>query len=360
MIVCKPVTLSGHGVRLEPLSPTHADGLRLAAADGELWNLRVTSVPKPEEIEAYITAALKGQTQGHRQAWVVIDEPSGRVIGCTSYHDIMASIDRVEIGYTWYAKSAQRSHVNTACKLLLLSHAFETLGCKVVGLRTDILNFASQRAIERIGAKRDGVIRHHLQRRDGTIRDTVVYSILITEWATVKTQLSTRLTAQTAGDKQTPAPSVIELKDVCESNYLALLRMSAGASGERMVANNAKSIVQGEFSPNARMWAIEANQQVVGFVMLFDPSLAVQTKEPNDVLYVWRLMIDFKHHGKGYGAQTLDLVKKLATQTKGIKSIRLSHQQHEGNPGPFYLSQGFTYTGEVEDGELTMKFKLPN
>ena len=360
MIACNPVILSGHGVRLEPLSTVHADGLRLAAADGALWNLRVTSVPKPDEADVYIAAALKGQTDGHRLAWAVIDVPTARLIGCTSYHDMMTSIDRVEIGYTWYAKSAQRSHVNTACKLLLMTHAFETLGCKVVGFRTDILNFASQRAIERLGAKRDGVIRHHLMRRDGTIRDTVMYSLLISEWDAVKTQLSERLAAPANLAKEPPSPNTVELKDISESNYLALLRLTPGASGERMVASNAKSIVQGEFSPNARMWAIEADQQVVGFIMLFDPSIAIQTKEPNDILYVWRLMIDFNHHGKGYGGQTLDLVKKIAAQTKGIKAIHLSHQQHDGNPGPFYLTQGFSYTGVVEDDELTMEFKLHN
>ena len=118
---------------------------------------------------------------------------TGAIIGTTRYHDIDAEIDRVEIGYTWYAKRWQRSHVNTTCKLMLMTHAFETLGCKVVGLRTDRFNFASQRAIERLGAQKDGIIRHHRRRRDGTVRDTVMYSILEQEWPDVKRHLLLRL-----------------------------------------------------------------------------------------------------------------------------------------------------------------------
>jgi RimJ/RimL family protein N-acetyltransferase len=119
------------------------------------------------------------------------------VVGSTRYHDIVAHIDRVEIGYTWYAKSWQRSHVNTACKLLLMTHAFESLGCAVVGLRTDNFNYASQRAIERLGAKKDGVLRHHFQRRDGTVRDSVMYSVLAPEWRDVKRHLLLRLERNT-------------------------------------------------------------------------------------------------------------------------------------------------------------------
>jgi N-acetyltransferase len=185
-----PVTLEFNGVRLEPLGLHHADGLRAAAADGELWNLRITSVPEPHETEAYIRTALDTP---NRQAFAVVDAGSDAVIGTTSYHDIVPAIDRVEIGFTWYAKSRQRSHVNTSCKLLLLSHAFDTLGCFVVGLRTDNFNHASQAAIERLGAKKDGVLRHHAARRDGTVRDTVMYSIVRGEWPEIKSQLHYRL-----------------------------------------------------------------------------------------------------------------------------------------------------------------------
>jgi RimJ/RimL family protein N-acetyltransferase len=177
-------------VRLEPLGLHHLDGLRAAAADGELWNLRITSVPEPQDTEAYIRTALD---MNNRVAFAVVDASSDAVIGTTSYHDIMPAIDRVEIGYTWYAKSRQRSHVNTSCKLLLLSHAFDTLGCAVVGLRTDNFNYASQAAIERLGAKKDGVLRHHALRRDGTVRDTVMYSIVRGEWHEIKSHLHYRL-----------------------------------------------------------------------------------------------------------------------------------------------------------------------
>ncbi|MGI4842329.1 MAG: GNAT family N-acetyltransferase [Janthinobacterium lividum] len=190
MIKVAPVTLEFNGLRLEPLAPHHEDGLRAAAGDGELWTLRVTSVPEPHNAAQYIGTALDTRD---RLAFAVVDAREGRVLGTTSYHDIVPSVDRVEIGYTWYARSVQRTHVNTSCKLLLLSHAFDTLGCGVVGLRTDCDNHASQAAIERLGAKKDGVIRHHALRRDGSVRDTVMYSILRGEWPLIKRALHERL-----------------------------------------------------------------------------------------------------------------------------------------------------------------------
>jgi RimJ/RimL family protein N-acetyltransferase len=188
-----PITLEGHGIRLEPLADEHQDELLLAAADGRLWELWFTAVPEPDQTRAYIASALAGQEAGHMLAWAVRELTSGRVIGSTRYHDIVPALDRLEIGYTWYAKRWQRSHVNTTCKLLLLSHAFGALGCEVVGLRTDNFNFASQRAIEALGAKKDGILRHHQARRDGTVRDSVMYSILLSEWPDVKRHLELRL-----------------------------------------------------------------------------------------------------------------------------------------------------------------------
>ena len=193
MIKIESVTLEGHGIRLEPLTPEHHDGLTAAAADGRLWELWFTSVPEPQQTRGYIAGALAGQEAGHMLPWAVRELTSGTIVGSTRYHDIIAEVDRVEIGWTWYAKQWQRSHVNTVCKLLLLAHAFETLGCKVVGLRTDNFNFASQRAIEALGARKDGVIRHHWARRDGTVRDSVMYSILSSEWPDVKRHLEFRL-----------------------------------------------------------------------------------------------------------------------------------------------------------------------
>lgn len=193
MIDPKPVVLAGHGVRLEPLTPAHGPGLAAASADGRLWELWYTSVPEPAQTEAYVAAALEGQRAGHMLPWAVRESATGEIVGTTRYHDIVAAIDRVEIGWTWYATRWQRSHVNSACKLLLLTHAFETLGCRVVGLRTDNFNFASQRAIEALGARKDGVIRHHWARRDGSVRDSVLYSILAGEWPDVKKHLAGRL-----------------------------------------------------------------------------------------------------------------------------------------------------------------------
>jgi len=193
MINVQPVTLEGGGIRLEPLTEGHHDALEAAAADGKLWELWFTAVPFPGGMQKYIADALNGQQDGHMLPWAVRDVASGAVIGTTRYHDIVAAIDRVEIGHTWYAASRQRTHVNTTCKRLLLAHAFETLGCKVVGLRTDNFNFRSQRAIEGIGAKKDGVIRHHAQRKDGTVRDSVMYSILAAEWPDVRRHLDLRV-----------------------------------------------------------------------------------------------------------------------------------------------------------------------
>jgi RimJ/RimL family protein N-acetyltransferase len=196
MTFVSPITLSARGIELRPMTLEDESGLRAAAADGELWNIRVTSVPEPEKTRQYIEEALAMREAGNRFPFVVIESASGRVLGTSSYHDIVPAIKRVEIGWTWYAKSVQRSHVNTTCKLLLLTHAFETLGCHVVGWRTDNFNFASQAAIERLGAKKDGVIRGHALRRDGTIRDTVMYSLRSGEWPEVKAQLLHSLNKQ--------------------------------------------------------------------------------------------------------------------------------------------------------------------
>lgn len=189
MAFVEPVTLAARGIELVPLALHHADGLRAAAADGELWKIRVTSVPEPVQTLSYIENALAMREAGNHFAFCVLDSATGKVLGSTRYHDIVPAIGRVEIGWTWYAKSSQRSHVNTTAKLLLLTHAFETLGCNVVGWRTDNFNFASQAAIERLGAKKDGVLRGHALRRDGTIRDTVMYSMRAGEWPEAKAQL---------------------------------------------------------------------------------------------------------------------------------------------------------------------------
>jgi RimJ/RimL family protein N-acetyltransferase len=199
MIDPKPTTLEGYGMRLEPLEPEHAPDLAKAASDGKLWELWYTSVPKPGEVDQYIATALEGLDAGHMLPWVVRELASNTIVGTTRYHDIVKPIDRVEIGWTWYGLSWQRSHVNTSCKLLLLAHAFDDLNCAVVGLRTDNFNFRSQRAIAGLGAKMDGVIRHHQARRDGTVRDSVMFSILRAEWTDVKRHLELRLARHQRG-----------------------------------------------------------------------------------------------------------------------------------------------------------------
>jgi RimJ/RimL family protein N-acetyltransferase len=193
MIVLQRVTLEGHGVRLEPLVPGHGDALAAAASDGRLWELWFTSVPTVQEVPAYIALALAGEREGSMLAWAVRELGTGTIVGTTRYHDVAAAVHRLEIGSTWYAARWQRSHVNSACKLLLLAHAFDDLRCGVVALRTDRFNFASQRAIEGLGAHKDGVIRQHQLRRDGTVRDSVFYSILAEEWPDVRRHLELRL-----------------------------------------------------------------------------------------------------------------------------------------------------------------------
>ena len=189
MAFVEPTTLSARGITLVPLDASHEAGLRAAAADGALWNIRVTSVPEPEQTLKYIEDALQMRADGNRFAFAVTDTASGEVLGTTSYHDIIPAARRVEIGYTWYAQRVQRSHVNTTCKLLMLQHAFDTLCCNVVGWRTDNFNFASQAAIERLGAQKDGVIRGHALRRDGTIRDLFMYCLRAGEWPEARAQL---------------------------------------------------------------------------------------------------------------------------------------------------------------------------
>ena len=352
------VTLERDGIRLEPLNLAHEAGLREAAADGELWKLWVTSVPEPDQTRAYIETALKARDEGNRFAFAVIDIASQKVIGCTSYHDIVANIKRVEIGYTWYAKRVQRSNANTLCKLMLMSHAFETLQCNVVGWRTDNFNFASQRAIEKLGARRDGVIRHHAIRRDGTVRDTVIYSMTADEWPEKKAKLEARL--QTQGYQKTPAAKTpVELREINAENILPILRMTAGARGERFVATNAVSIAQASVSVNAVPRALYAGETLVGFAMLYDPTLdpALAQKDGNaaDVIYLWRFMIDFSMQGKGLGTQAMHALFRHALAQEKFTRFKLSYVPIQGNPSPFYRSLGFEETGEKDDDELIME-----
>ena len=182
--------LSSNGIILKPLTLTHAADLAEACQDGELWKINETSVPEPTKVIDYINSA---ESMPNRQAFVVINELTGKAIGSTSFHDILPFAKRLEIGYTWYAKSYWQTHVNTTCKLMLLTYIFETLEYQTVGWRTDVENFQSQKAIERLGAKKDGVIRGNRVRRNGVISDTVMYSLTISEWPDVKVGLIEKL-----------------------------------------------------------------------------------------------------------------------------------------------------------------------
>lgn len=187
-----PPSLRGEHVILEPMQVTHSADLRAAVHDGDLWKIWYASTPAPDAMDAYVQAALDMQAAGTALPFVVRDR-AGDVIGTTRYYDIARHVPRVNIGYTWYAARAQRTGLNTQAKLLLLTHAFESLGCIAVGLKTSWFNQASRAAIERLGAKQEGILRHHTRHNDGTVRDSVLFSIIDSEWLAVKQNLEHRL-----------------------------------------------------------------------------------------------------------------------------------------------------------------------
>jgi len=199
MIWPPEVELAGDHARLVMLAPSHADALAGAARDGELWKLWFTHVPSPEEMAGNIAWRLEMRAKGSMLPFAVIDAASGQPVGMTTYMNIDAASRRVEIGSTWYRRSVQRTAVNTECKLMLLTHAFETLDCIAVEFRTHFFNTASRRAIERLGAKLDGILRSHSRDREGHLRDTCVYSIIAPEWPTVRRNLQWRLEGFDAG-----------------------------------------------------------------------------------------------------------------------------------------------------------------
>ena len=349
------VVLERDGIRLEPLSAAHEAGIAAAAADGALWNLRFTGVPEPTETRAWIAAAQAGRESGIRQAFAVIDVAAGAVIGSTSFHDMVAAIKRVEIGHTWYAKSRQRSNVNTLCKLMLMQHAFETLGCAVVGWRVSHMNFPSQRAVERLGAKRDGVLRHHAAIRDGMVRDTVMYSLLTAEWPAVKEKLEAKISL---GATEASGSGRVTLQAITSDMVRPLIRLNPGAIGERMVATNATSLAQAAYSANAVPRAIAVGDTLVGFIMLYDttidPALAVHDEVLAGSVAIWRLMIDFQQQGKGYGEAAIVEAARYAATRPGVSQLRLSYVPIEGNPSPFYKKLGFVETGEKDGIEIVM------
>ena len=189
----EPVTLDGERASLEPLARRHRDQLAEAVRDGELWNLWYTFVPGPEQMDTEIDRRLGLQAKGTMLPFAVIERATGHAVGMTTYMNVDAANRRVEIGSTWYRQRVQRTGINTECKLMLLTHAFETLGCIAVEFRTHFFNHQSRRAIERLGARLDGILRSHQRMPNGTLRDTCVYSIVASEWPTVKTHLAWQL-----------------------------------------------------------------------------------------------------------------------------------------------------------------------
>ena len=201
MAVLEPVTLSGQAVELVPLAREHHDGLVEATEDGKLWQLWYTGVPAPEGMAAHIERCLERQATGSVLPFTVVERASGRIVGMTTYLNIDLAGPRLEIGGTWYANRVQRTSLNTEAKLLLLAHAFDTLNCLAVEFRTHFLNQQSRRAIERVGAKLDGVLRQHMRMHDGTLRDTCVYSVIASEWPAVRSNLNWQLEKPRSGTR---------------------------------------------------------------------------------------------------------------------------------------------------------------
>lgn len=193
MVWAEAITLKGQHVTLLPLAPEHQEELVSAVCDGNLWELWYTAIPSPDKMQLEIERRLKLSQQGAMISFVVVNNQSNKIVGMTSYMQIDPLNHRLEIGSTWYSKSAQRTAINTECKYLMLQHAFEVLKCIAVEFRTSFFNFQSRAAIERLGAKQDGILRNHARHKNGTIRDTVVFSILFSEWPVVKTHLRFQL-----------------------------------------------------------------------------------------------------------------------------------------------------------------------
>ncbi len=349
--------LRGHGLRLEPLDFSHEAGLKAAAADGELWTLRVTSVPEPENTRSYIEAAQRMHAEKKRVPYAVIAEASGKVLGSTSFHDLIPEAGRLEIGYTWYAKSVQRSSVNTACKLVMMSRGFDELSANLVGWRTDIFNFASQRAIERLGAKREAVLRSHALRRDGTVRDSVIYGMPKADWPAARERLLARLQVAPSARPQGEL-RFVDLGDLNFDQLSALAKLDPGALGSRFVAANGVSIAQAAAKRCAVLRAILRGADPVGLILLYDctldPAEAQADGHALDEVWIWRLMVGFAHHGQGIGETALKWAHAYAQSRLGVSTLKLCHVPHENGPESFYKRFGFAHTGEEDDGELVM------
>jgi N-acetyltransferase len=360
LISIKPIALEGYGLRLETMDIVHAAGLRDAVRNVDLRNRNLTSTPEPDQINALIETGLTGLATGSCIFWVIIEQSSNRILGACNFRDILPALDRVEIGNTWLLHSEQQPIVNAACELLMLQYAFQTLGCKAVGWRTDIFDFASQTTIERLGAKRDGVLRHHTLRRDLTIGDAVVYSMLLSEWRKTKKNLLAQL-SKTQGSER----AQIELVAITKENIDSILILDPGANGTRMTAKNAESIAQAFLNQNARQFGVHIPEQgdnsaaMIGYLLLWDPSLHETTKHTIDQLYVWGLMIDFKYQRLGYGAQVLRKVQTMATEMPNISKVSLSHLLLEQNPKPFYEALGFSEVAVTEGERAHMVWKVP-
>lgn len=338
----------------------HAAGLCEAARNDDLSYRQISSIPEPDQINALIETGLTGLATGNCIVWVIIEQSSNCIFGACNFKDILPAVDRVEIGNMWLRRSEQHRFVNAACQLLMMQHAFEVLGCKAVGWRTDIFDFASQLTVEQFGAKRDGVLRHHSLRHDSTVCDMVVYSVLLSEWPKTKNNLLAQL-SKTRDIKH----GEIELVAITKDNIDSILLLDAGANGARMTAKNAESIAQACFNQNARQFGVQSLGQgdesalMVGYLLLWDPSLHEKTRETIDQLYVWGLMIDFKYQRLGYGAQVLRKVQAMAIEMPNISKVSLSHQLLEHNPQPFYEALGFTEVAVTEGERAHMVWKVP-
>jgi N-acetyltransferase len=349
--------IEGYGLRLEPLSIDHEPSLRVAAADGELWKLRYVQVPEPEKLRRWIDQALRLYVDRKRVPFALIEISSGRVLGTASFCELMPQTHRLEIGELWVAQSMHRTWVNTACHLLMLGCAFDMLQAQCVGWRSDVLNNAAHAAFERLGARREGLLSQFMRRKDDSVADVVLHGMRLEDWPRLKARMVDRL-AKGAKPVRPPAPRFVPLRTLRPQQIDALAKLDPGAGKARFVVPNGVTIANTLAHENAVLIGILDADTPVGMLLLYDPANNPDEAQHDgaaaDTLVLWRLMVDFRHQGKGFGKAAIEEFVRQATLRPSIHQLRLSHLPGEGSAGPLFEAFGFTYNGEQDGEELVM------
>jgi N-acetyltransferase len=349
--------IEGYGLRLEPLGLQHEVGLRVAAADGELWKLRYAGVTEPENMRRWIEEAIRQHTDRKRVPFAIVEMGTGRVLGTASYCEFKPHTQRIEIGELWLAQSMQRTWANTACHLLMLGCAFDALKAQCVGWRSDVLNNTAHAAFERLGARREGTVSHFAKRRDESVMDVVLHGMRHDEWLRHKPKLIERL-AKGATPPKLALPRFAPLRTLKPEQINALARLDPGAGKSRFVAANGITIANTLGHENAELMAILDGDAPVGLMLMYDPGNnpdeATKDGAAADTLVLWRLMVDFRYQGRGFGKAALEEFVRQATLRPSIHQMRLSHLPGEGSAAPLFEAFGFAYNGEQDGDELVM------